>query len=107
MSEATTNAIEAHAELGSSERIVVRCNLGEDRVEVEVRDNAEGFSPADLTPHPPAADPERLEYERGLGIPLMRILADEHEITTGAEGTSVRLVVYTTPPQGETRPTVE
>lgn len=97
VSEATTNAIEAHADLSSEERIVIRCNLGADRIEVEVLDLAGGFDQvvASAEAAPDAEAPDRLEYERGLGIPLMRVLADEAEIRTGAEGTAVRLVVYT------------
>ena len=46
VSEATTNAIEAHANLGSEERITIRCDLADDRIEVEVQDHAEsGFDP--------------------------------------------------------------
>ena len=43
---------------------------------------------------PAPEHPERLEWEHGLGIPIMRELADETEIHSTAEGTSVRLVVY-------------
>ena len=32
-----------------------------------------------LAEHPPVTDPNRLDYERGLGIPLIRILTDEVE----------------------------
>ncbi len=96
VSEATTNAIEAHSRLDSDERIVIRCNLSDERVEVEVHDQGTGFDREELTSHPPVTDPERLDYERGLGLPLMRILADEHEIVSNDEGTSVRLVVYAT-----------
>jgi serine/threonine-protein kinase RsbW len=94
VSEATTNAIEAHTDLSSNERIVVRCDLGEDRIEVEVLDQGLGFDPADEGEMPDADDPDRLEYERGLGIPLMRTLTDEAEIRSSADGTAVRLVVY-------------
>jgi serine/threonine-protein kinase RsbW len=97
VSEATTNAIEAHAELGSDDRIVIRCDLSDDRIEVEVRDRGEGFDPGTLQAHPPVTDPARLEYERGLGLPLMRVLADETEIRSSDAGTAVRLVVYTSP----------
>lgn len=94
VSEATTNAIEAHSRLDSNERVVIRCNLDDERVEVEVHDSGSGFDRSELVSHPPVTDPERLEYERGLGLPLMRILADEHEIVSNDDGTSVRLVVY-------------
>jgi serine/threonine-protein kinase RsbW len=95
VSEATTNAVEAHADLSSTDRIVIRCNLGDDRIEVEVLDQGLGFDPEDLTEVPDAVEPERLHYERGLGIPLMRVLADEAEIISDEDGTAVRLVVYT------------
>ena len=95
VSEATTNAIEAHAELGSMERIAIRCDLSDDRIEVEVQDHGEGFDPDSLDPLPPPTDPKRLEYEHGLGLPLMRVLADETQIRSGADGTAVRLVVFT------------
>jgi serine/threonine-protein kinase RsbW len=95
VSEATTNAVEAHADLSSTDRIVIRCNLGDDRIEVEVLDQGLGFDPEDVDEVPDAVEPERLHYERGLGIPLMRVLADEAEIISDEDGTAVRLVVYT------------
>jgi serine/threonine-protein kinase RsbW len=97
VSEATTNAIESHADLSGDDRIVIRCNLGEDRIEVEVRDQGPGFDPSAVKPPPDPDAPDRLEVERGLGIPLMRILADEAEIRSSPDGTAVRLVVYHTP----------
>jgi serine/threonine-protein kinase RsbW len=96
VSEATTNAIEAHADLPSEERIVIRCNLGDDRIEVEVHDVAGGFDPAGVTAAPDPESPDRLSHERGLGLPLMRTLTDESEIAPTERGTAVRLVVYTT-----------
>ncbi len=97
VSEATTNAIEAHADLSSNERIVIRCDLGEDRVEVEVLDRGHGLEPGQLEAVGELSDPGRLESEHGLGIPLIRVLADEAEITSSAGGTKVRLVVYRRP----------
>jgi serine/threonine-protein kinase RsbW len=94
VSEATTNAIEAHADLGSDDRILIRCNLDDDRIEVEVLDRAGGFDPALVVPAPEAQAANRLEWERGLGLPLMKTLADETEIHSTAGGTAVRLVVY-------------
>ena len=97
VSEATTNAIEAHADLDQDERIVIRCNLGDDQIEVEVLDQGTGFSPDDLEAMPEVDDPARLHHEHGLGLPLMRVLADEAEIRSGEAGTAVRLVVYRRP----------
>jgi serine/threonine-protein kinase RsbW len=97
VSEATNNAIETQADLSGDDRNVIRCNLAEDRIEVEVRDQGPGFEPADVVGPPDAAHPDRLEIERGLGIPLMRVLADEADIRSSPDGTAVRLVVYHTP----------
>jgi serine/threonine-protein kinase RsbW len=97
VSEATTNAVEAHLDAGGSDRIVVRCDLGDDRIDVEIRDQGGGFDREDdplegAMPDPEARD--RLERERGLGLPLMAHLADETEITSRDGGTSVRLTVF-------------
>ena len=93
VSEACTNAIEAHDAAGSVDRVVVRCQAGADALEVSVEDRGHGFDPADLPDHPPVTDPDRLKFERGLGIPLIRALVDEVEFSPTAEGTSVRLVM--------------
>lgn len=95
VSEATTNAIEAHADLSRADRILIRCNLDDERIEVEVLDQGGGFDPEHAATAPDAAAPDRLEFERGLGLPLMRTLADETEIQSTEGGTAVRLVVYT------------
>lgn len=98
VSEATTNAIEAHANLGSEERITIRCDLADDRIEVEVQDHVvTGFDPGSLETPAPLDSPGRLDYEGGFGIPLMRVLADEMKIRSLADGTAVQLVVYASP----------
>jgi serine/threonine-protein kinase RsbW len=94
VSEATTNAIEAHTDLDSVDRIKIRCDLGDDRIEVEVLDVGGGFEPDTVEAAPDANHPDRLEWESGLGIPLMKELADETEIRPTRGGTAVRLVVY-------------
>jgi serine/threonine-protein kinase RsbW len=96
VSEATTNAIEAHADLDRDERIVIRCNLEDDQIEVEVVDRGTGFD-ADLPAMPDPTGADRLEQEHGLGLPLIRVLADEAEIRSDEGGTAVRLVVYRSP----------
>jgi serine/threonine-protein kinase RsbW len=104
VSEATTNAIAAHTDSESVDRIKIRCNLGDDRIEVEVVDQGLGFDPDDIVEPPDTDDPDRLEWERGLGLPLMKEFADETEIRSSGGGTAVRLVVYkssTARPEGE------
>lgn len=94
VSEATTNAVEAHLNAGRDQRIRVEENLAEGEVVVMVHDSGPGFDLEDLPELPPPESPERLLHESGLGIPLMRMLTDESEIRSDAGGTDVRLVVY-------------
>lgn len=94
VSEACTNAIEAHGAASLDDRIVVRCWEGDDRLEVSVEDRGEGFDPQALPEHPPVTDPDRLNFERGLGIPLIKTLVDEVQFETTDAGTSVRLTIY-------------
>ncbi len=93
VSEACTNAIEAHDVAGSEERVLVRCWAGVNALEVCVEDRGHGFDPGQLPDHPPVTDPDRLKFERGLGIPLIRALVDEVEFRPTTAGTSVRLVM--------------
>lgn len=76
-------------------RILVRDD--DEKLEVAIEDNGPGFDPAALPPHPPVTDPERLNFERGLGIPLIRTLVDEVEFSSSTGGTSVRMTVYGEP----------
>lgn len=94
VSEATTNAIRAHADLDGDERILIRCNLDDDRIEVWIEDQGAGFDVDDVPVLPDMADPARLGTEGGFGLPLMRVLADEAEIRSSETGTTVKLVVY-------------
>jgi anti-sigma regulatory factor (Ser/Thr protein kinase) len=95
VSEACANAVEAYGRIGlagNGSSVVVRCVATEGCVQVEVHDDAGGFDPGGLRPHPPVDAPERLHHERGLGVPLMRELADAEFVAEG-RGTTVRLVV--------------
>ena len=94
VSEACTNAIEAHSDVESDDHVVVRLFEGDDRLDVVIDDRGTGFDPESLPEHPPVTDPERLNFERGLGIPLIRTLVDEVDFDSGNDGTSVRLTVY-------------
>jgi anti-sigma regulatory factor (Ser/Thr protein kinase) len=100
VSEACTNAIQAqmavdadHDEQGQPADdelpIVVRCTVGDGHIEVSVTDRGGGFDPATLTPHPDVTDPARLDYEGGLGIPLIRMLADDLRFVRNDDGTTV------------------
>jgi len=94
VSEACTNAIEAHHSVPVDEHVLVRCSEAEDRLEVSIHDRGTGFDPEALPEHPPVTDPERLNFERGLGIPLIRTLVDEVAFESSSEGTAVRMVMY-------------
>ena len=93
VSEACTNAIEAHSAIAIDERVVVRCWIDEAGLEVRICDRGAGFDPAELPDHPPVTDPARLKFERGLGIPLIRALVDEVEFSSSGTGTEVRMVM--------------
>ena len=93
VSEACTNAIEAH-DARRQRRAGSWCaRAGDDALEVCVEDRGQGFDPAQLPDHPPVTDPDRLKFERGLGIPLIRALVDEVEFSPTTHGTAVRLVM--------------
>ncbi len=94
VSEACTNAIEAHGAVDVEERVRVRCQDSDDRFQVSIADRGEGFDPTSLPEHPPVTDPERLNFERGLGIPLIRTLVDEVAFDSGDGGTSVTMTLY-------------
>jgi serine/threonine-protein kinase RsbW len=93
VSEACTNAIEAHDAAETDERVLIRCDENEGRLEVRIEDRGGGFDPETLPEHPPVTDPTRLKFERGLGIPLIRSLVDDLDITSSGEGTQVRIVM--------------
>ena len=93
VSEACTNAIEAHGAIHTDERVLLRCSADGGTVEVSVQDRGGGFDPAQLPDHPPVTDPDRLKFERGLGIPLIRALVDEVEFSSSGSGTAVRLLM--------------
>ena len=97
VSEACTNAIEAHDAVATPERVRLRCWSDDRGLEVSIEDRGPGFDPSDLPDHPPVTDPDRLKFERGLGIPLIRALVDEVDITSSGDGTAVHLVMLHAP----------
>jgi serine/threonine-protein kinase RsbW len=95
VSEACANAMDAQRKHHEEAPVVVRVDLAPDGVAITVTDRAGGFEPDALDPIPSAEDPGRLRHERGLGIALMRSLADVVTFTPTADGTAVRLEVGT------------
>ena len=94
VTEACANAIDATRRTdGAGGHIHLRCEIDGSRMVVEVGDAAGGFDPDALVPHPPVTKPDRLKFERGLGVPLMRALADEVTFRREGGGTVVRLVL--------------
>ncbi|CAN5249054.1 anti-sigma B factor RsbW [soil metagenome] len=93
VSEACTNAIQAQlAERAGSDpeaAIVVRCSAADGHIELSVTDHGGGFDPSEVPSHPEVTDPARLELEGGLGIPLIRILADDVQFHPIPGGTTV------------------
>lgn len=94
VSEATTNAIEAHVRACQDDSIRIRCTLTEDRLEFHITDRGYGFYPDQIQVLPEPDDPSRLNFERGLGIYLMRVLSDKVEIRSGPDGTEVSLAIH-------------
>jgi serine/threonine-protein kinase RsbW len=101
VSEACTNAMEAHRSVGVEAPVTIRVVEGPERLEVHVDDQGPGFDPKHLAEHPPVTDPERLNFERGLGIPLIRTLVDDVVFVATDRGTSARLILFGGP-SGET-----
>lgn len=86
--EAVANAVEHGHALEESEAVEVRIAVGEEGLNVEVRDRGEGFDPRGL-PDPVA--PENLLKPRGRGIFLMRSFMDEVTFRFPGRGTVVTL----------------
>jgi serine/threonine-protein kinase RsbW len=94
VSEACTNAIEAQRAVSKDEPVVIRVLEAPERLEIQVCDHGGGFDVNDIPSHPPVTDPERLNFERGLGIPLIRTLVDYLQFDSSPEGTVVRMIIF-------------
>lgn len=91
VSEATTNAIQAHIRSGCTRPVRVCCRCSDGRVSVTVKDQGPGFDVEALPEMPPPESPARLGRESGMGISIIRTLADESHFRSGPEGTEVHL----------------
>lgn len=94
VSEACTNAIEANVTTGEDHPVVVGVWEAAERMEVCIGDSGSGFDPDKLPEHPPVTDPDRLNFERGLGIPLIRTLVDDVRFESAPTGTTVWMTLY-------------
>jgi len=94
VSEACTNAIEANLEAGEDRPVVVTVWEAPERLEICNADSGAGFDPNQLPEHPPVTDPDRLNFERGLGIPIMRTLVDAIRFESGPDGTEVWMTLF-------------
>jgi serine/threonine-protein kinase RsbW len=97
VTEACSNAIEAHEAILADGPVVVRCLIDDHQVTVDIVDRGRGFDPDRVETLPAATDPRRLRHESGLGIPLMRTLTDEVAFSPDADGTKVSLTIYRSP----------
>lgn len=95
--ELFTNAIEANcrASRGAQDAVApirVRCTADAERVTLVVVDSGPGLD-ASHDPHPPGWDPRRLDYEHGLGLPLIQYLADDVDYLSSSAGTTATAVL--------------
>jgi serine/threonine-protein kinase RsbW len=84
LTEACSNSVR-HAYAGGEGTVEIRYELHADRLVIEVADDGEGFDPA------AAPDEEAELVEGGLGIAIIRSIADDLEIGTRADGRGSRL----------------
>jgi serine/threonine-protein kinase RsbW len=86
LTEATSNSVR-HAYSGGGGSVEISYELYGDRLAIEVHDEGGGFDPAE------EADPGDLETltEGGLGIAIIRAIADEFALARGPGGRGSRL----------------
>lgn len=85
VSEATTNAILAHTRNNTTDHVVVRFGAQGDDFAVEIHDVGPGFDPE------PTAPDRDLTEEGGLGLYLIRELADEVDFRRSDQGMVVAM----------------
>lgn len=86
LTEATSNSVR-HAYPGAEGSVEISYELHGDRLVIEVTDEGEGFDPVDESGN---GDLENLT-EGGLGIAIIRSIADEFELGKGPGGRGARL----------------
>jgi anti-sigma regulatory factor (Ser/Thr protein kinase) len=103
VTEACSNAVKVHRPDALDRPVVVSCHVdAQGRFCVLVRDRGPGFDPDAVPPLPEPEDPERLEHESGLGVSLIRELADEVHFDPAPDGTVLSVALE---PPAAHRPT--
>lgn len=92
VSEACTNAVEAHRRHAVDDRVIVRCTMTADQLEVSIEDRAGGFDAASVL-ITPASEAMASASERGWGLQLIEALVDEVTFRQTSVGTAVDLVI--------------
>lgn len=90
VTEAVGNAIVHGNKKDPDKKVYITFQLEEDRVEVSVRDEGEGFDPNELT-NP--LDPQYLMKESGRGIFILKSLMDDVSFSFTNEGTTIRFML--------------
>jgi serine/threonine-protein kinase RsbW len=90
VTEAVGNAIVHGNKKDPHKKVYIAFQLGEDRVEVSVRDEGEGFDPDTLTD---PLDPNNLMKESGRGIFILKSLMDDVSFSFTPKGTTIRFTM--------------
>ena len=96
VSEACTNAVEASLGSPDDQRVILRCVLDGDALEVHIEDTGGTEQPTEPVDGQPVGDEGT---ERGWGLQLIRALVDDVSFTDASNGgtSSVRLLVRRSP----------
>ena len=102
VSEACTNAIEAHGAADADEHVRIRVLGGRGAPRGVGRGPRPGLRPRDpAAPTPRSPIPSGSTSSGASGIPLIRTLVDDVEFRTSAGGTSVRMTLFGGPAELE------
>jgi len=93
VSEACTNAVEAHQTDHVGRHVVLRCFAGPSNLEVRIEDSGGGFDPGAVANRTTNGEGDDLVAERGWGIQLIRALVDDVDFASAPSGTAVRLTM--------------
>lgn len=88
VSEAFTNAVEAQVRVGAPDALAVRIWVAGSTIAVEIEDRGPGFELA-----PEWAERDETAPVRGLGISLIRRLADEFRVTERPGGGALAMIL--------------